>query len=164
MDVEFVSNVYLVDDVKVIQCNIRDITTRKRTEAALHKSEYLLNTVVQSIPEFIWLKDVNGVYLNCNRQFERFFGAREADIIGKTDYDFVDKELADFFRKNDQQAILAGKPSSNEEWITFADDGQKALLETVKTPMYNPAGEIIGVLGIARDITKRNQAEEALHK
>src|SRR5664279_3619687 len=111
MDVEFVSNVYLVDDVKVIQCNIRDITTRKRTEAALHKSEYLLNTVVQSIPEFIWLKDVNGVYLSCNKLFERFFGAREADIIGKTDYDFVDKEIAGFFRAHDCKAMAAGKSS-----------------------------------------------------
>ena len=141
-----------------------DITVRKQAEDALAMKKNHLLALMQTIPDLVWLKDINGVYVNCNRQFERLFGASEADIIGKTDYDFVDKDLADFFRKNDQQAILAGKPSSNEEWITFADDGQKALLETIKTPMYNPAGEIIGVLGIARDITKRNQAEDALHK
>lgn len=67
--------------------------------------------------------------------FERFFGAKEADIVGKTDYDFVDKELADFFRENDIKAMAAGKPTSNEELITFADDGHQAYLETIKMPI-----------------------------
>ena len=112
-------------------------------------NEARLRTLVQTIPDLIWLKDIDGVYLACNTMFERFFGAKEADIIGKTDYDFVDKELADFFREHDRKAMEAGKPSSNEEWITFADDGHRALLDTIKTPMFNVEGELIGVLGIA---------------
>jgi PAS domain S-box-containing protein len=119
---------------------------------------------VQTIPDLIWLKDIDGVYLACNRMFERFFGAKEADIIGKTDYDFVDKELADFFREKDRTAMAAGKPSSNEEWITFADDSHRALLDTIKTPMFNVEGELIGVLGIARDITDRKRSEEELSR
>ncbi len=161
---EFVSNVYLVDHKKVIQCEIRDITTRKKTEMALRMSETHLRTLVQSIPDLIWLKDPEGVYLSCNPMFERFFGAKEADIIGKTDYDFVDRELADFFRENDRKAMAAGKPTSNEEWITFVNDDHRVYLETIKTPIIDPEGKLIGVLGTGRDITERKLTEERLRE
>jgi PAS domain S-box-containing protein len=94
--------------------------------------------------------------------FERFFGAKETDIVGKTDYDFVDRELADSFLEHDRKAMAAGKPTSNEEWISFADDGHRAFLETIKTPMYDAWGTLSGVLGIGRDITDRKLAEVAL--
>ena len=143
---------------------ILDITERKRAEEALRNSEGRLHTLVQTIPDLIWLKDKDGVYLSCNTMFERFFGAREADIVGKTDYDFVDRELADFFREHDRKAMAAGKPTSNEEWITFADDGHRAFLDTIKTPMYDARGTLIGVLGIGRDITERKRAVERIRK
>lgn len=95
--------------------------------------------------------------------FERYFGAKEAEIIGKTDYDFVDKNLADFYRENDRKAMAAGKPSMNEEWISFAD-GKRALLETIKTPMFDKKGHLIGVLGIGHDITKRKITENILRE
>ncbi|MRR54045.1 MAG: PAS domain S-box protein [Deltaproteobacteria bacterium] len=139
-----------------------DISERKRAEEELRASEDRLRSLVQALPDLVWLKDQNGVYLSCNQMFERFFGAKEADIIGKTDYDFVEKELADFFVEHDRKAMTAGKPSSNEEWITFADDGHRALLETIKTPMYDTRGALIGVLGIGRDITERKRTEEEL--
>jgi PAS domain S-box-containing protein len=140
----------------------RDITDRKKIEEELQAKEAHLNTLVQTIPDLIWLKDINGVYLTCNKEFESFFGAPIPEIIGKTDYDFVDRQLADYFRENDRRAIEAGKPTSNEEWITYASDGRKAILETTKTPMYDSHGNLIGVLGIGRDITKRKKAEELL--
>ncbi len=136
-----------------------DITERKLLELTQVASEAQLRTLVHTIPDLIWLKDTQGIYLSCNPMFERFFGAREADIIGKTDYDFVDKELADFFRAHDRKAMAAGKPSSNEEWLTFPDDGHRGLFETIKTPVRDAEGKLIGVLGIARDITERNQAQ-----
>ncbi|SEM22781.1 PAS domain S-box-containing protein [Syntrophus gentianae] len=137
-----------------------DITERKRMEQSICESEGRLRTLLQTIPDLIWLKDAQGVYLACNTIFERFFGAKEEDIVGKTDYDFVEKDLADFFREQDRKAVAAGKPSSNEEWITFADDGHRAFLDTVKTPMFDVEGKLVGVLGIARDITERKRAEE----
>ncbi len=140
--------------------SIHDITERKQAEEALRNSEGHLHTLVQTIPDLIWLKNKDGVYISCNKMFERFFGAREADIVGKSDYDFVDRELGDFFLEHDRKAMQAGKPTSNEEWITFADDGHRALLDTIKTPMYNDKGTLIGVLGIGRDITERKQAEQ----
>ena len=80
--------------------------------------------------------------------------------MGKTDYDFTDKELADLFRENDKAAMAANKPMINEEQVTYAEDGHKELLETIKTPMYDSRGRIIGILGIARDITERKNAEQ----
>ncbi len=123
-------------------------------------SETSLRTIIETIPDLVWLKDQNGVYLDCNTMFERFFGAKKEVIIGKTDYDFVDRELADFFRQHDRKAMEVGAPSSNEEWITFADDGRHALLDTIKTPMLDTAGKLVGVLGIGRDITSRKLIEE----
>ena len=138
------------------------INDQKRAEMALRNSETGLRTLVQTIPDLIWVKDPEGVYLSCNTMFGRFFGASEADIVGKTDYNFVDKELADFFREHDRKAMAAEKPMINEEWITFADDGHRVFLETIKTPMYDSAGILTGVLGIGRDITDRKLSEEEL--
>jgi PAS domain S-box-containing protein len=141
---------------------VQDITMQKRTQEALCNSESRLHTLIQTIPDLIWLKNEDGVYLSCNTMFERFFGASEVNLVGKTDYDFVERELADSFRKHDNEALKGGKPLTNEELITFADDGHHAYLETVKTPMYDTNGTLIGILGIAHDITKRKLAEAAL--
>lgn len=138
----------------------QEISDRKQAEGALKDSETRLRTLIQTIPDLVWLKDQQGTYLLCNPRFERFFGASEKDIIGKNDYDFVDKELADYFRKHDKIAMARGKPSKNEEEVTFAEDGHRELLETIKTPMYSNDGQLAGVLGIGRDITDRKRAEE----
>ncbi len=141
-----------------------DLQDRKRAEDSLRINEARLYTLLQTIPDLIWLKDIDGVYLSCNKMFEHFFGASEAEIVGKTDYDFIDRKLADSFRANDKKAMAAGKPTSNEEWITFANDGYRAMLETIKTPMCDSMGTLIGVLGIGRDITKRQLAVDALRE
>ncbi|TJY58850.1 PAS domain S-box protein [Sinimarinibacterium sp. CAU 1509] len=143
---------------------IQDITDRKRAESAVQLSELKLRAVLDSIPDLVWLKDINGVYLTCNSQFSRFFGAPEKDIVGKTDFDFVDAELARFFVRKDREAMQAGGPSVNEEWLTFADDGHRALMETIKTPLRDADGRVLGVLGVARDITARKHIEERLRR
>ena len=124
----------------------------------------LLETLVASIPDLVWLKDANGVYLACNPAFEQFFGAKEAEVLGKRDHDFVSHELAEFFLANDRAAMAAGKPCTNEEQVNFASDGRRVLLQTIKTPMLDAQGRVLGVLGVARDITGLRQAEHALKK
>jgi len=141
-----------------------DITELKRIEDDLRASKAILHTIIHTIPDLIWLKDSQGIYISCNAMFERYFGTKEAEIVGKTDYDFVNQELADFFRDNDRRAMEAGKATINEEFITFADDGHNAILEAIKTPMYDSSRNLIGVLGIGRDITERKKALEALQK
>jgi len=124
--------------------------------------ENLLRALLDTLPDLVWLKDEQGVYLACNRRFEMFFGARESDIVGKTDYDFVTPDQADSFRENDRRAMAAGRPSVNEEWLTFAEGGYHGLFEAVKTPMHNRQGKLIGVLGVARDITERERTRHVL--
>jgi two-component system, cell cycle sensor histidine kinase and response regulator CckA len=152
----------LAGNVERLLAVSRDITDRKRAEEALQKSVAHHRTLVETIPDLVWLKDPQGVYLSCNPRFENFFGAKVADILGKTDFDFVDKDLAEFFRDHDRKAMEAGGPSINEEWLTFAETGYHGLFETIKSPMRDAEGTLIGVLGVARDISERKQAEEAL--
>lgn len=136
---------------------------RKSLDEAQNKLNHereLLKSLVSSVSDLIWLKDPEGVFLNCNPVFERMYGAKEHEIIGKTDYDFVDKHLADFFRRNDKIAMEANKPCTNEEWLTFASDGYRGFFETIKTPMRDSNGNIIGVIGVARDITERKKSEQ----
>ncbi len=142
----------------------RDITERKKAEDKLVESESRLQTLMRAIPDLVWLKDPEGVYLSCNQRFEMFTGVSEKDLIGKTDYDLVDKELADFFRAHDRLAIEKGEPSVNEEWLTFASDGHRELVETTKTPIFDFNNRLIGVLGIAHDITVRKATEEELEQ
>ena len=163
-DVEVYSGPVIESDKNMLYSIVHDVTGRKQAEDALRDSETRLRSLVRTIPDLIWLKDQNGVYLSCNPRFERFFGAKEKDIIGKTDYDFIDKKMADSFRSHDQLAIEKGQASLNEEEIKFADDGHREIIETIKTPMYADDGKLTGVLGIGRDITRRKQAEEALKR
>ncbi|KAF0225209.1 MAG: Signal transduction histidine, partial [Rhodospirillaceae bacterium] len=128
----------------------------------LARERGFLRGLLSSIPDLVWLKDPKGVYLACNPQFERFFGASEAKIVGKTDYDFVERDLADFFRRKDMEALAAGRSVMNQEWITYADSGKSVLLEVIKTPMLNDDGSVVGVLGIGRDITDRTRLEGSL--
>ena len=132
----------------------------KLMRSNLALSEARLKSLFQTIPDMIWLKNEQGVYLACNPAFERFFGSTEKEIVGKTDYEFVEKELADFFREKDRVALEAGEPRANEEWVTLADTRKRILLETIKAPVRTDAGDLVGVLGIARDITRRHEAEK----
>lgn len=130
-------------------------------EREIERERALLRTLVNTIPDLIWLKDQHGVYLGCNSRFESLYGATEAEIVGKTDYDFVSGEMAEFFREHDRKAMIKGAPSKNEEELEFAD-GHRELVETTKTPMRNERGELVGVLGIGHDITERKKDEARL--
>lgn len=139
-----------------------DITARKQAEDALNRSEAMLRTLLDAIPDLIWLKDAQGVFLTCNETFERFLGAGREAIVGGTDYDFMDKELADSFRDSDKKAIEADSPSKYEEWLTFHDNLYRGLFETVKVPMKDSSGKLMGVLGIARDVTESRRVQDQL--
>lgn len=133
------------------------------THTQVEKERTFLRNLQNAIPDPVWTKDLNGVFLSCNPAFERLYGVPEAEIIGKTDYDFVSQEQAALFQQKDQYAIRTGKTCINEEWVRFAD-GQRILLETSKTPMWDAQGNLIGVVGISRDITQSRKMQHALHE
>ena len=138
----------------------REIEERLKAESAQKESVAMLQSLIRAIPDLVWLKDKRGVYLYCNSRFESLYGVPGKDIIGKTDYDFVEADLADFFRKHDKLAMANDKPNKNEEELVFASDGHSEILETIKTSLYDSNGTIVGVLGIGRDITERKRAAE----
>jgi diguanylate cyclase (GGDEF)-like protein/PAS domain S-box-containing protein len=141
-----------------------NITQSKQTELRLDDERTLLGTLLATIPDLVWLKDPTGVYLTCNAQFEALFGARQADIIGKTDHDFVPAAQAEEYLRGDRQAMDAARPCLFEEWITYASDGRRALVETTRTPMLDGRGVLVGVLGVARDITERHNMQQQVQQ
>jgi len=141
-----------------------DNADRRAAERALAAERRLLRTLIDGLPDLVWFKDTEGRFIICNPIFERFIGHPEAEIVGRTDYDLVPAELADMFRSNDRRAMKLGHPVVNEEWINFADDGHRVLLETIKNPVRDANGTVTGVLGIGRDISARWQAESALRR
>lgn len=149
-----ISMVRMVDLLHERYLALQEETRRHRA------SEERFRTLIDTMPDLVWLKGLEGEYLACNRIFERLYGAAESEIIGRTDHDFVAKELADFFRENDRKALVAGSTCRNEEWIEFADGSGRTLFDTLKTPLRDPEGNLVGVLGVGRDITARHHADE----
>jgi PAS domain S-box-containing protein len=138
-------------------------TARQRAQA-LQTEQARLRALIQAIPDLVWLKDTQGVYQLCNPAFEAFVGARQADVIGKRDEDFVSPEQAAAFCRSDQAALQRGGPFASESQLTYASDGRQVLVQTVKAPLRGPDGQALGVLGIARDITAQQQAQLALRQ
>ncbi len=147
----------LAKENQAYQENLEQIVRQRTT--ALRESEVQLRTLINTLPDLVWLKDPEGTYLSCNPRYERFLGAKEAEILGKTDRDFEEADLATAFHEQDRLTLASGNPLVNEVEVTFADDGHRELLETIKMPMYDSEGELVGVLGIGRDITERKQHE-----
>ncbi len=147
-----------------ILCTINDISLKKSYEIKLRDSELLNKSILETIPNMIWLKDVEGKYITCNHEFEKFFGAKKEKIIGKSDYHFNDKKIADLFRKNDKIAMNSHSAVINEEWVSYALNKKKILLESTKKAMRDHKGNITGVLGIAHDITKRKKELEEVER
>jgi PAS domain S-box-containing protein len=145
---------------RLLKDNMARQAAAEDAKAVLEHERGHLRTLFDTVPDLLWLKDPDGVYLSCNKRFEQFFGADEASIRGKTDFDFVDPELARFFRANDLAALSAEAPRRNDEWVTFASDGHRELLQTTKAPIRDHTGQLIGVLGIGRDMTENHELQE----
>ncbi|HBK54433.1 MAG TPA: hypothetical protein DDZ44_10900 [Syntrophomonas wolfei] len=140
----------------------RDITESRRLEHELIEQRTFLKSLIDAIPDLIFYKDINSVYLGCNHAFaHKFIGLSEEEIVGRTDWDFIkDQELARFFMQKDMEMLASGETRMNEETITLAD-GSIMELETLKTPFYK-GGTVAGLIGVSRDITKRKIAQNQL--
>lgn len=124
----------------------------------------LLQLVMDNLPECIFWKDINSVYLGCNHKFAIVAGVGTPDkIIGKTDYDLSWKaEEAQFFRQCDRRVMDSNSPELGIIEPQLQADGKQAWLETNKVPLHNEQGNVIGILGTFQDITERIEAELAL--
>lgn len=136
---------------------LRDITERKRVEAALRASEAELRTLVENIPQKIFLKDRDFRFIFVNENFARDLGIRPGDAVGKVDHDFFPKETADKYRADDQRILNTGQTEELEE--KYLKSGGEAWVQVLKAPVRDKQGEIIGVCGIFRDITEQRRLE-----
>ena len=152
------------DKVIKLQGIFQDISYRKETELRLENEKKMLRTLIETMPDMVILKDIDGKYLFCNNEYEKFYGKRENELLGKTDYDFVSREKADHYRKIDNDVLIRGCSVYSKEEVTYADDGHKAILEVIKTPLLDSLGNAIGLLAIARNITEQTIYEIQLKK
>jgi PAS domain S-box-containing protein len=121
-----------------------------------------LSTIVSSLPDALWIKDADGKYLTCNKRFEDLYGAKQSEIVGKFDKDFVDEKLAESFRENDIKAMKSDVPLSNYEELTYSKDGHTEYSHTIKTKVMLNDGSIYGVLGISRDISEIKKYQDKI--
>lgn len=143
---------------------LADIERKYELELKLRASTAQLRTLFNTAPDLIWLKDTNGAYLMCNQLVETYLGVAESELKGTTDYNYTTKEQADFIRASDLKAIESGGEIVSDQWVTFSEDQRKVLLEITKTPVYDSDQQLIGVLGVAHDITKRSETEAKLRQ
>lgn len=143
---------------------VRDITAAKLSEMALERERVLLRTVLRTIPDPIWLKDGVGAYLLCNSRYEQLVGRKEAEIVGKTDEAFFEARVAESYRVDDVRVVQSRVPSVREDRVRFVSDGHEELAEIIRVPAQDRSGNLLGVLGIARDITAQRKAQETLRK
>ena len=144
--------------------NLGAAIARHQTEVQLRESQQFLQLVMDNIPQFVFWKDCNSVYLGCNRNFARVAGVGEPEnIVGLNDYDLAWKlSEADWFCECDRQVLETGTSQLNIIEPQQQADGKQSWLNTNKIPLRDTQGNMIGVLGTYEDITERKQAEESL--
>lgn len=129
----------------------------------LFDEKHLLYTLIDNMPDFIYLKDRNSKFIVANQKILDVHGLKSRDqLIGKSDHDFYPEDLADKYLWNEQAIIRTGKPLINHEERCLDEKGNEIYLSTTKIPLHDENGTIIGIVGIGRDITDKRKGEEKL--
>ena len=152
-------------EVIALEGFITDITEQKRAQEALKEREEFLSSIVENIPDTVFIKDANRElkYARINRAGERLLGYTRDEIIGRNDYDFFPKEQADFFASKDFEALRSGKVQDIPEEPVDTKAGRR-ILRTKKIPLMDREGKPAYLLGIAEDITERKREQEDREK
>ena len=141
-----------------------DITALKRSEAALAYERFLLRALMDHVPDHVYFKDLDSRLIRISRAQARTFGLSDpAQAVGKTDFDFFTEEHARQAYDDEQSIIRTGQPLSKEERETWPDRPD-TWVSTIKVPLRDEAGNIVGTFGISRDVTRRMRAEAALRE
>lgn len=141
---------------------IQDITERKQAEERLREKEEFLRLVINNIPQLIFWKDINSVYLGCNKVYAQLLASTNNpdDVVGKTDFDFSwTTEQAQKFCAYDRIIMDRDTPEYHFVEEVLQPNGKQRWVETNKIPLHDSAGKVIGILGTSEDITERKQAE-----
>ena len=144
----------------------QELAERQRAEETLANERNLLRTLIDNLPDFIYVKDTASRFLVANTALARLMGAVTPDeLLGKTDADFYPQELAAQFHADDQRIIRSGQPLINrEEPLMDLATGKAGWLSTSKVPLRDSQGKIVGIVGIGHDVTERKRAEEEIQR
>ena len=137
----------------------RDITERKRVEQALADRTELLNGVLEGTTDVIFVKDLDGRLLLANTAFAAAARSTPELLVGKTDEEWFPPDVAAAVRQQDEAVIAGGSPMQFEDTVPVAGEARSFL--TLKAPLRDGGGRVVGLLGIGRDITERKRAEAA---
>ena len=133
---------------------------QKVNKLLINENKY--KVLIENLSQKIFFKDKDSVYVSCNKSYAHDLKIKPDEIVGKTDYDFHTKELAEKYRADDKRVMESGKTEEIDE--KYIQDGQEVIIHTVKTPVKDENGDTIGILGIFWDITEHKRAEESLHE
>lgn len=142
---------------------VEDITQRREAEAKVRDSEALYHSLVETLPQNIFRKDLQERFTFANQQFCRTLGKPLEQILGKTDFDFFPATLAAKYQRDDHRVLETGRPFETVEEHQLPG-GQKIYVQVVKTPLRGAYGQFIGLQGIFWDITAQVLAEEQIRK
>jgi sigma-B regulation protein RsbU (phosphoserine phosphatase) len=142
---------------------VEDITQRRQAEENLRNSEALYHSLVETLHQNILRKDLDGRFTFGNQQFCKSMGRPLADIVGKTDFDFFPRELAEKYQLDDRRVVQTGKPYETVEEHQ-PPGGEKLYVQVVKTPLYGADGAILGLQCIFWDITQQRLADERIRR
>jgi len=146
-----------------VQIVFWDVTDRKKAEAALEQERYLLHALMDTLPHNIYFKDAASRFIRINKALATGFRLDDAaEALGKTDFDFFTEEHARQAMADEQEIMRTGQPMVDTEEKETWPDGRTTWALTTKIPLYNDEREIVGTVGISRDMTERKQAAEAL--
>ena len=132
--------------------------------AQLQEQRQRLRTLLDTLPDMVWLKGLDGRYLACNKPFEQLVGMAAAQIIGRQDSDILAPQQATAFAASDAAVVASGQDHTSADWLQFKTQRVFGLYQTVKTPMRDAQGRTVGVLGIARDVTQQHAAQDRLQR
>ncbi len=140
----------------------RDVTEQRKIEQAVQEAQQMLRLIIDTIPEMIFWKDRNSVFMGCNKRFAQAAGFQEPEeIIGLTDYDMAwTREQSDAFVRDDREVMERATPKLHILEPQLQADGRRVWLETNKVPLFDKQGNVVGILGTAIDVTERVEALE----